>query len=682
MALPKAAPSDVRALGVAVSIRAVGHGWSWNNQVAMHQVTRQRPFTVRQWLRYRFDNTMSRGPIALIGWLAAVSVALIFLITLLVLIFGIGPKDDVGTSLGFFDTMWYGLMRTLDAGTMGGDSGSWPFLFAMLGVTLGGIFIVSTLIGVLSSGIEEKLDELRKGRSFVVESNHTVILGWNPQVFSIISELVIANENQKRPVIAILADEDKVEMEDAIRTRVPETGRTRIVCRSGNPMDLADLEIINPRAARSVVVLAPPVDDPDSHVIKTILALTNGTNRDSSSYHVIAEIRDGRNLDVARMVGRDRVELVMASDLISRIAVQTSRQSGLSVVYTELLDFSGDEIYFHEEPGLAGRTFGDALMAFEDSSVIGLRYASGVTSGARGQVHLNPPADTPISTGDRLIAISRDDDTIRLSGIAAPPVDEAAMRAPRQTVPAPERSLILGWNRRVPTIVNELDTYVAPGSEVLIIAESTGAEEIIARDCTALGQLTVRVQHGDTTDRRLLEALRVHEFQHLIVLGYSDTLGPQEADAKTLITLLHLRDMAERGGHEFSIVSEMLDLRNRELAEVTRADDFIVSDKLVSLLFAQIAENRELALVFDDLFDSDGVELYLKPADDYVEPGQPVTYYTVVEAARRRDEVAIGYRLKSGAGDAASSYGVVVNPKKSDRVTFTAADRIIVLADN
>ena len=36
-------------------------------------------------------------------------------------------------------------MRTLDSGTMGGDEGSWPFLLAMLAVTLAGIFVLSTL---------------------------------------------------------------------------------------------------------------------------------------------------------------------------------------------------------------------------------------------------------------------------------------------------------------------------------------------------------------------------------------------------------------------------------------------------------------------------------------------------------------------------------------------------------
>ena len=57
--------------------------------------------------------------------------------------------------------------------------------------------------------------------------------------------------------------------------------------------------------------------------------------------------------------------------------MQTCRQSGLSVVYTELLDFGGDEIYFHEEPALVGKTFGEALLAYEDSAVIGLQHGDG-----------------------------------------------------------------------------------------------------------------------------------------------------------------------------------------------------------------------------------------------------------------------------------------------------------------
>jgi hypothetical protein len=185
---------------------------------------------------------------------------------------------------------------------------------------------------------------------------------------------------------------------------------------------------------------------------------------------------------------------------------------------------------------------------------------------------------------------------------------------------------------------------------------------------------------GETTDRDLLNKLHVEDYDHVIVLAYS-TLEPQEADAKTLVTLLHLRDMAVRDETPFSIVSEMLDLRNRELAEATQVDDFIVSEHLVSLMMSQLSENAELFDVFTDIFDPEGTEIYLKPIGDYVTTGQAVNFYTVTEAARRRGETALGYRIESESSDSSKAYGVHTNPKKSEKVVFAPEDKVIVIAE-
>jgi hypothetical protein len=376
---------------------------------------------------------------------------------------------------------------------------------------------------------------------------------------------------------------------------------------------------------------------------------------------------------VARMVGKDEVELVLVGDLLSRITVQTCRQSGLSVVYLELLDFGGDEIYFHEEPGLVGKTFGDALLGYEHSAIIGLRPRTG------GPL-LNPPMDRRIEAGDKVIAISEDDDTVKLSG-ARPSIDESAIRNEPPAPPVPERTLILGWNARLTTIVNELDQYVAEGSLVTVVADRAEGAIELPRECPGLKRVSATFLQGDTTDRSLLDSLDAPSYDHVILLS-EQGLAEQEADSRTLITLLHLRDISDRTGHDFSIVSEMLDVRNRALADVTRADDFIVGDRLVSLMLSQIAENKELNAVFADLFDPEGSEIYLKPASNYVTPGRAVSFYTVVEAARRRGEVAIGYRIKAQSGDASKAYGVRVNPKKSDSLIFAPEDRVIVLAES
>jgi hypothetical protein len=300
---------------------------------------------------------------------------------------------------------------------------------------------------------------------------------------------------------------------------------------------------------------------------------------------------------------------------------------------------------------------------------------------ANGTICLNPPMDTKIESDDQIFALSADDDTVRLSSLSVPPVNEAVIRSSAAPLkPQPEKCLILGWNRSGVTIVHELDNYVARGSQVTVVADIYNIEKQIKAQGGKLKNQTLVVQEGETTDRDLLNTLNVHDYDHVIVLAYN-TVEPQEADAKTLVTLLHLRDMAEKDETPFSIVSEMLDLRNRELAEATQVDDFIVSEHLVSLMMSQLSENAELFDVFTDVFDPEGSEIYLKPVGDYVVTGQPVNFYTVVDAARKRGQTALGYRKTSEASDASKAYGVHTNPKKSDEVIFAPEDKIIVMAE-
>ena len=125
----------------------------------------------------------------------------------------------------------------------------------------------------------------------------------------------------------------------------------------------------------------------------------------------------------------------------------------------------------------------------------------------------------------------------------------------------------------------------------------------------------------------------------------------------------------------------MIDDRNRELAEVTQADDFIVSDQLISLMLSQVSENKRLTDVFDELFSASGAEIYLRPAELYIAEGADTDFYTVLEAARRRGETAIGYRIDEHARSSEHFYGVTVNPTKSQSRVFAPGDKIIVLAE-
>lgn len=630
-------------------------------------------FPLKNRLNYKFDSFISKGTIAMIYGLGVLSVIVILFFGVMLLFLGLHPVHDKEFTI--FESLWVNLTHILDPGVLGNHEENWPFRIFMMFTTFIGLVIISTLIGLVSSGILNKMDQLRKGRSFVIEKDHVLILGWSSKIFTIISELCIANENQKRGVIVILADMDKVMMEDEIRDKVGRTGNTQVICRTGNPIDVHDLYIANPFDTKSIIILDKDNENSDSQIIKTIVAIVTNPERRNEPYHITAEMEDRKNFEVAKMVGKNEVELILSDEIISRIMVQTSRQSGLSVVYIELMDFGGDEIYFMEEKSLIGRTFRDILFAYEDSAIMGIQYAD-------NSVEINPPMDTLFKKGDRIIGITADDDTLIPNAPAYIELEENKVVYTEPELGDKERILILGWNNRAKYIIKELDYYVPKGSHVQIISKFEDAHHAASRLQEQVSNISLSFEVMDTTDRETLESLNLKQYDYIILLCYQNYLPIQEADAQTLITLLHLRNFTEKNGEKYKIVSEMLDIRNRQLADITSADDFIVSDKLISLLMSQVSENKFLMRVFEDLFDATGSEIYIKPAREYVKVGEPMNFYTILESAARKNEVAIGYRLIKESKDATKGYGVYVNPPKSKKFTLSADDMIIVLSED
>lgn len=624
-------------------------------------------------IRYQFDNLYSRGTGMVILSLGLITLFIILVGALVITFSGLAPGDESGYNI--LEAFWVSMLTAIGSGSIGGRETAWPYRLMIFTLTLASIFITSFLISALTNGMVTRVSELKKGRSKVIESGHTVILGWSEQVFTIISELMCANASEARFTIVVLGNLPKEEMEEQIKQKVAAVGRTKVVCRTGDPMEMADLKIVSLDTAKNVIIVQPETAQGDADVIKIVLAIVNNPARRKDPYHIVAGIRNPRNYEVARVAGKDEVRWIVTSDLVARVLAQTNLQPGLSAVYDELFDFADNEIYLIDPAELAGVTFGEALFAFDDCMLIGV-------CDINHDVTLNPPPERVIRKGERLIVVATDDKNVTSELKDNIPLQSEAIAHNLPVEPAPRQVLILGWNWRGAKIVQELDHYIPPGSEVTVIADTEKVEEDLQRECSMLFRLKVCYYPGDTDDRQVLEGLRLQRFDHIILLGYSDTLSPQRADAKSLVTLLHLRDIKQRDGCQFTVVTELMDLRNYALAATARADDYVVSDRLVSLYMAQVAENAHLHKVFQDLLDTDTSEIYLKSACLYVEPGRPVNFYTVIEAARRRSEVTLGFRTLALASDPSKDYGVVINPPKGVEVTFSEGDKIIVIAQN
>ena len=256
---------------------------------------------------------LSRGPSVVIGYLGLLTVLIIvvgMIISVVMRITGIGGVDK---SLSPLEAFWQSLLRVLDAGSFAGDAG-WPARILGLIVTLLGIFLAGSLIGLIANAVDQKIEDLRKGRSAVLETDHTLILGYSERVLSIVSELVVANESEKRASVVVLAQEDKTEIEDAIRGHVDDFRTTRLVCRSGDPSNPKDLERVNLAGARSVIIVNGA--EGDAGVVKAALAAESALG-DGSDAHAVVEVLDPAIGASMRAVLGDNLVVVNSDRLIA-----------------------------------------------------------------------------------------------------------------------------------------------------------------------------------------------------------------------------------------------------------------------------------------------------------------------------------------------------------------------------
>jgi hypothetical protein len=647
-------------------------------------------------LRYGFDLTLSRGSGALIGWLAVVTLVFVVITGLLLQAVARSTGDDAtsGDAGSVIESSWDALMRTLDPGTVTGDEG-WAWRAASLFITIVGIFIFSTLIGLIASVIDRTIEGLRKGRGIVPEHGHTVILGWSEKLHTIISELRIANANQRGSCVVVLSQHDRVWMEDEINARFGGSlalevvsgraalglvrglfrrgrGGTRVVCRTGNPADPLDLALVAPTAARSVIVLADPTADaPDAQVTKVLLGLMS-FDRELTGMHVLAEFVHGEHAVAIREATNGRVQTIVSSELIARITAQICRQAGLGAVYQELLDFDGDELYLHDDPRLTGMSWGELLLAYPTSSPIGIAHGD-------GRVELNPAPMTRLAVDDRVIAISEDDDTLVLGSFES--WDAAAARAIPATQPLePDHLLMVGWNDLAPSVLEHLSRAVPAGSSIDVVVDPT-LVDVQVGELVASDNLAVRVVEADTTRvEPLRELLDSRDYERILLVGHQG-LSPAEADARTLLGLVHARRVLVEGHRnaDISIVAELLEPRSVPLGRVANPDDFVVSERLTSLLLAQVSENPAVAAVFQELLDGAGVEIVMRGVDQVLgdAPEAHLRWRDVVSAARGRGETAIGWVRAEPRPDGSS---VRVNPAKDAQLDTAAIGSFVVLA--
>lgn len=616
-----------------------------------------RKVSFRERLRYAFDNFMGKGTVALIGML--------FLITAIVVVIT-GVLSSIGSSdVSTGNQIWMSLMHALDAGTLAGDETSdIGFVILMTIVTICGIFVTSILIGIISSAFEEKLNSLRKGFSKVIEENHTVIIGFNDSIYTVMTELIEANSNHKNACILVIGQEEKEVMDEEIQNHIEDFKTTRVICRSGKPTNAALLEMASMETARSIIVN----EDDDFTAIKAVLSVVaymKSKNVFDNDTYITALIHNRENLEAAKIAGEGKAEIIFFEDMITRVIANTCRQPGLSSVLTDMFDFGGSEFYFEEFPELTGKKFEDVLNLFDLSIAVGL---------CKGETPmLNPPMDTVIEGGDRIIHLSEDDGVSKPQA-TAPPMDvKVYMAEDTSVVQEPFHMLILGYNESLTQLLSELEEFIPETSKITIAGEAFPAEQV--------SEWKNMNYHVTVIEKNIYEISKlqdlIDEDTGNILLLAEDGCDSEEADEKILILLLQIRAILARNNWKINITSEMNSVENQKLMQVADVNDFVVGSSITSLIIAQVAENRHLLSFFTTMLTSDGSELYMKPAKNYVKLHQEMNFYELTEITKQKNEILLGYKKMVNG-----QMQLTVGPTKTDRISFTEEDYLIVIAED
>ena len=165
----------------------------------------------KKWLNYKFDGYITRG-------FRAQFVLLFIVILFIVLIFGI-IAGLLSSDLSFGKAIWQSLMHILDQGTITGDETvDFGYIVIMLIVTFLGMAFTGTIVGIINNAISEKLDALKKGHSQIIETGHIVIIGFDENIYTLISQMEESNRNWTgNKKIVIVDNMPKEDMEHFVK---------------------------------------------------------------------------------------------------------------------------------------------------------------------------------------------------------------------------------------------------------------------------------------------------------------------------------------------------------------------------------------------------------------------------------------------------------------------------------
>lgn len=594
-------------------------------------------------------------------WLGILTFGVVAISALVLALFDVafsGGQEDTS----YLEDFWQSLLRVLDPGTMAGDVGWGRRVLALL-ITLFGLLVAGTLIGVIAAGVENRIERMRRGRSVVFESGHVVVLGASVRLPLLVRQLVLAGAQRGGSVIVVMADRDSAEMQQDVRKVVGDMLGSRLVFRSGDPTHPPDLDLVRLDKADMVIVLGDE-DAGDPRAIRTVVAVAAALgSRDSIP--IVVELQERASADGLTRAYGNAVHPLVPAQAVARIAAVALREPGVGQVAVALLDDRDSDIHISRLPSLEQRTFAEALEAFPTARPIGIMSSN-------DEITLNPAPDTRFHPGDRVVLVSESpNEPIEFASSESLSAQSGPVETALNLEQSEQHILVWGWSDLAAYLLADWGEAASPSSSVEVLLDPS---EFDGDEVTHGGEgSVVDVSMGDLSDleTRLRRQPRIDT---ILLCAPPTDEGEEAADSRTLLDLVGIRQvLLTLEDPPPRVIVQLLDTANIPLADMPNADDFVVSEAIAAQLIAQLAEQPERRSVFLGLYAADGASIHLVPAKRLGLEGR-TSAYDVYRTAYGFGVLAIGWRRTGTHGGQ-----LVLNPHRLQEVDLDEDDQIVVI---
>ena len=420
----------------------------------------------------------------------------------------------------------------------------------------------------------------------------------------------------------------------------------------------------------------------DALVLKSIMSIIAVCDGDEHP-PIVCEINSDRDRNLAENISNGDVKALNEVSVLSRMIAQLAlSRNGLSVVYSDMVGFDGNEFYFYQPDGGWGGelNFGESLNRFNSSTPMGIHNSN-------GEIILNPPKETPVNDDDELIVFAEDDSTIFYFN--EPVFQPKVNKIPSSVVkPRSHRIALLNWTTKTGIILEKLCSYLPEGSELCTYVSDKLPEMDILKNSLSESypHINISIKEVDLNDLEKLDELEPQEFDSILILSPGGTTI-EEMDAYVISLLIRIRQILISKSKKWpKLITEVMDSDNIDIILNSGVEDFMVSNQFVSQIMAQVSEEPLALDVYDDLFQAEGSELYIKPASFYFDFSEKesltMPYGECVQAAQLRNEVILGLQIHTDQKNRDKMFGIVLIPDKKDEFTIRKEDGLIALAED